>query len=719
MASQVESIKRVPGTPFIVDGFRFQSAECRHYFLTHAHSDHTTGLGRSFSGGTIYCTPVTAAILQLDFGLKPGIVQPLPMDETVTIAGVEVTPVDANHCPGACMFLFKVPPGLAAPPQEGAAGEAAGGWGRSSRRAGEAQVFLHTGDMRWHPRLALHPALQANPVHTLILDTTYCAPKWVFPPQEEAVGLIVDLMKREVAAHPDTLFVVGSYHIGKERAYLGAAHQLGWGVYCQPAKRKVGPRLWMVMRYLVGLQSIAMRAAERERAWALLRVLGLPREWLALLVDEPQQGPIHILGMGEQLHEQALADRIRGSRWERVVAIRPTGCVTIVGVPYSEHSSFEELRDCVRTLKPKKIVPTVNAADTSKSRALVDLLADCMDLSRDRTRLDSYFRRVVYRGASAVASALGRHSVLSRQEEAVSMEGSAGTLLPATPEGKQPQAIVLGLSSDACPAQSTVHGSALETAAAAGAAPVEGSSAAGAADVSHVAAVAGVQHGRCLRDGKQREGQQQQGPGHAGSCLAASQPPQEQQCCLRRSGSGLGSGSSWDLKIDLGGEEMPWKPASLQCGYGTAAVLPENLQAGLPQRDWVPPPAVPQSEPHCSADVAAGRKPVDVGQKQQQARSSSSSSLAAAAEGAGAAAGARPANLRPDSEGQGAGQEEVVDLTAVDLDEQQRILDTIAKARASGAAAGRGKRRSTAAGTASATKLKQGSLKHFFYMPQD
>ena len=45
------------------------------------------------------------------------------------------------------------------------------------------QVFLHTGDMRWHPRLALHPAMQANPVHTLILDTTYCSPKWVFPPQ--------------------------------------------------------------------------------------------------------------------------------------------------------------------------------------------------------------------------------------------------------------------------------------------------------------------------------------------------------------------------------------------------------------------------------------------------------------------------------------------------------------------------------------------------------
>ncbi len=36
---------------------------------------------------------------------------------------------------------------------------------------------------------------------------------------------------------------MGSYHIGKERAYLGAAHQLGWRVHCPPAKRKVGLHL--------------------------------------------------------------------------------------------------------------------------------------------------------------------------------------------------------------------------------------------------------------------------------------------------------------------------------------------------------------------------------------------------------------------------------------------------------------------------------------------
>ena len=45
------------------------------------------------------------------------------------------------------------------------------------------QMILHTGDMRWQPRLAEHPALKACKVDLLYMDTTYCSPKHVFPSQ--------------------------------------------------------------------------------------------------------------------------------------------------------------------------------------------------------------------------------------------------------------------------------------------------------------------------------------------------------------------------------------------------------------------------------------------------------------------------------------------------------------------------------------------------------
>ena len=45
------------------------------------------------------------------------------------------------------------------------------------------QVILHTGDMRWHPRMGKHPALAKQRIDQLFLDTTYASPKHTFPSQ--------------------------------------------------------------------------------------------------------------------------------------------------------------------------------------------------------------------------------------------------------------------------------------------------------------------------------------------------------------------------------------------------------------------------------------------------------------------------------------------------------------------------------------------------------
>ena len=44
-------------------------------------------------------------------------------------------------------------------------------------------------------------------------------------------------------------------------------------------------------------------------------------------------------------------------------------------VAYSEHSSFDELRACVRELKPGRIIPTVNCGrGGDKVRGMLELL---------------------------------------------------------------------------------------------------------------------------------------------------------------------------------------------------------------------------------------------------------------------------------------------------------------------------------------------------------
>lgn len=48
--------------------------------------------------------------------------------------------------------------------------------------------------------------------------------------------------------------------------------------------------------------------------------------------------------------------------------------VLLKKVPYSEHSSFNELRDFVRWLQPRNIIPSVNNDRQDKERAMLRML---------------------------------------------------------------------------------------------------------------------------------------------------------------------------------------------------------------------------------------------------------------------------------------------------------------------------------------------------------
>ena len=72
-------------------------------------------------------------------------------------AGVEVTLIDANHCPGAAQILFKLSTG---------------------------ETYIHCGDMRFGTHLLENPHLQRfQNCNAIYLDTTYCNPKYTFPAQ--------------------------------------------------------------------------------------------------------------------------------------------------------------------------------------------------------------------------------------------------------------------------------------------------------------------------------------------------------------------------------------------------------------------------------------------------------------------------------------------------------------------------------------------------------
>ncbi|KAK9134631.1 hypothetical protein Syun_013961 [Stephania yunnanensis] len=105
-------IEMPKGLPMSVDTWGSSSNRKRHHFLTHAHKDHTFGISSPHLSSPIYCTQITQNLLlhqfpQIDRSLFVGIEvgESLAVDDPD--GGFAVTAFDANHCPGAVMFLFE------------------------------------------------------------------------------------------------------------------------------------------------------------------------------------------------------------------------------------------------------------------------------------------------------------------------------------------------------------------------------------------------------------------------------------------------------------------------------------------------------------------------------------------------------------------------------------------------------------------------------------
>ncbi|KAI8887772.1 DRMBL-domain-containing protein [Backusella circina FSU 941] len=377
--------KWMKDTPFVVDAFNYGKIDnCAGYFLTHFHSDHYGGLSKTWSHGPIYCSQVTANLVQQELKVDAHWLCPLPMDELVDVTqSVQVALMDANHCPGSVLFLF-----------------VAGG-----RR------HLHTGDFRANPRMCLHPLIRQPenpPISHLYLDTTYMNPMYAFPAQEECIEAVCEVLKRDVhevtvkkvvnplacldtwikkvvvgdeqqQARRTTLVLVGTYKIGKEKVFINAAKVLDSKIYVNNNKKQV------------------LLCQENQ-------------ELNDRLTDQPTKAQVHVVPLQDIRYDKLTAylDQYK-SHFSNIIAIKPTGWtfksteemkqaplqeiiqppttkftllspthhqskakIKIYSVPYSEHSSFRELASFIASLDIGTILPTVNLAKTREMHVILD-----------------------------------------------------------------------------------------------------------------------------------------------------------------------------------------------------------------------------------------------------------------------------------------------------------------------------------------------------------
>ncbi|KAG6542227.1 hypothetical protein Mapa_016355 [Marchantia paleacea] len=311
----------IPGTPFRVDAFQHLSGDCSHWFLTHFHTDHYHGLTRGFRYGRIFCSAITARLVNARIGVSWERLMIVPLNEKFKICGVDVTFIDANHCPGSVMILFEPPNG---------------------------EAVLHTGDFRFCSAMIDNASLQSTSVHTLILDTTYCDQQYDFPKQEAVIQFVIEAIQAELF-NPETLFLIGTYTIGKERVFLEVGKVLQKKIYVGTAKMK------------------------------LLECMDLSAEDSKWLTCNDQESFIHVVPLWSisSFNRMSSISRHYRGRYKLLVAFSPTGwsfgrgkkktpgkrhqqgTMIRYDVPYSEHSSFCELKEFVKFIAPADIIPSV------------------------------------------------------------------------------------------------------------------------------------------------------------------------------------------------------------------------------------------------------------------------------------------------------------------------------------------------------------------------
>lgn len=429
-----------------VDAFSFKPHETiSQYFLSHFHADHYGGITkrwpseRTLDSKIIYCSEITARLLQIRFKIDPQFIYSMLPDKRYLVKsytepllesesserlpGLYVTLIDANHCPGAVVFLFE-----------------------SIALDGKSTYMLHCGDFRASKTMMQHPSLQPFHIENevplklekIYLDTTYMSPKYNFPSQnlvcDTVATMFSDLCSNErlfsewYGTHAQSritdflglssrtkkkkfLILVGTYLIGKEKLAIAILKKLG--------------------KCPIYISNINSRGDKKD----IIKAYG--NDYLDEVITSDDTGgdapnavvhlvPMKIVGSGQELANYFNYNKYF-DHFEKCVGLRPTGwtfenhvtdenfvdaedelpmveaqkvslvsCVNVLSLnpdfsyvrdvlsqnppqklnsktkkmdsstykiyslPYSEHSSFRDLSFFVVFLNTEKVIPTVN-----------------------------------------------------------------------------------------------------------------------------------------------------------------------------------------------------------------------------------------------------------------------------------------------------------------------------------------------------------------------
>ncbi|KAG4967639.1 hypothetical protein AAZX31_12G099300 [Glycine max] len=325
------------------------------YFLTHLHSDHTHGLTPSWHHAPLFCSAVTAKLLPFKFpGFDLSLLRILHPGTTHTVTlpslTLHVTVMDACHCPGSIMLLFR----------------------------GDFGCILYTGDFRWEAtceratksRHVLRDALRHVPaVDVVHLDNTYSNPIYDFPPRHVAAQQIIDI----IASHPDHEVIIGINTLGKEDLLVEISRALQIMIWVWPQRLRTMHLLGYDDIFTTNTSLTRVRAVPVysfsintvEELNYVCPTIGIMPSGLPWIKKSHQKNELQT---GSFLTSRYKRGKLSANTETQIdKQIVKTGSPEkihkyIYTVPYSDHSNYEEIEDFVKLVKPTTLKGIVSSS---------------------------------------------------------------------------------------------------------------------------------------------------------------------------------------------------------------------------------------------------------------------------------------------------------------------------------------------------------------------
>lgn len=264
-------------------------------FVSHAHADHFANHDWTL------CSPVTGRLIESRYGSQGTLFTP-PWAEPMEMNGHLLRLLPAGHIFGSAMLHVA--------------------------RIADGESLLYTGDFKLRKGRSAE-AVQLRHASTLVMETTFGLPKFRFPPAEATLKRVHHFVQQTL--EDGGIPVLLGYSLGKAQEILAVLADTDWPVMLHSSVARV-THVYDALR-------------GQLKAWSLF---------------DPAKAAGHVIICPPSAGRSAALRRLKGVRSAMLSgwALEPGATFRYQvdeAFPLSDHADYEELLQCVETVRPHRI----------------------------------------------------------------------------------------------------------------------------------------------------------------------------------------------------------------------------------------------------------------------------------------------------------------------------------------------------------------------------